>query len=176
MINRKMKAETKLTVVMWSRKFGKRTTAPSSGCFRRRRPTCELPVYLSRHVCCSNFGIGEVWWMRQSYPAAKHLTIFIRNGLYFRPSKHRVSIEPSLLLVLFISWRNNGCNAEPFCQSEEGVFGCIAATKVWLIHCNLNMTLIRPYFRVRWQPGPHFRGVESNLVYVNNKKIFLCCF
>ena len=28
--------------------------------------------------------------MRQSHPAAKHLTIFIRKGLYFRPSKHRV--------------------------------------------------------------------------------------
>ena len=28
--------------------------------------------------------------MRQSSPAAKHLTIFIRKGSYFRPSKHRV--------------------------------------------------------------------------------------
>ena len=28
--------------------------------------------------------------MRQSHPAAKHLTIFIRNRSYFRPSKHRV--------------------------------------------------------------------------------------
>ena len=28
--------------------------------------------------------------MRQSYPAAKHLTIFIRNRPHFRPSKHRV--------------------------------------------------------------------------------------
>ena len=101
MINCKMKAETKLTVVMWSRKFGKKTTAPSSGRFRRRRPTRELPVYLARHVCCSNFGIGEVWWMRQSYPAAKHLTIFIRNGSYFRPSKHRVETLQHLFSIHF---------------------------------------------------------------------------
>ena len=30
--------------------------------------------------------------MRQSPPAAKHLTMFIRKGSYFRPSKHRVRV------------------------------------------------------------------------------------
>ena len=74
MINFKMKADTKLTVVMWSRKFDYKTTAPSSGHFRRRRSTRELPVYLARHVCCSNFDAHP---RRQSPPAAKHLTMFI---------------------------------------------------------------------------------------------------
>ena len=62
------------------------------GRFRWRQSTCELSVYLARHVCCSNFDAHP---RRQSPPAAKHLTMFIRKGLYFRPSKRRVSCNVS---------------------------------------------------------------------------------
>ena len=115
MINRKMKADTKLTGVIWCQKFDQKVTAPVSGRFRRRRSTREVPVYLARHVCCSNFGIrgglvneavtsccescNNVYQIRMVFPLIES-----QSANYF--SKKLLVDEPQLNQILVVHYEN----------------------------------------------------------------------